>query len=497
MRTCAKRYFNVADQKIEQLRRFPLVRIGLYLGLASWAMLSDPFGLSSAADKALSDQLGRFRAFAYPVAPAPVTVVAIDYPSIAGLNNGGNGWMEANDWPLTYADHGRILRDLALPKGGEAAPAAIFYDIFFERPRATSGDLGQLGRILKRLDADTSAARIHLAGGGKFVPISPLSQEQLQPASLVVSAWEGSGDLYPLQAPLGSTAEAKPVATAANALYQDLCKARGDDCRWVDASDQPDMSIQWSITARDDCRAGPISIKQDAVAIFFRFIGLGTTVQNPPAECMPVHQVRLSQLYGEHPVSLRPPHLKPGEPFVVLVGNVMPSLNDYVASPLYGQVAGVYLHANALANLCEMGQSYVRQSSTQLLIFFCLLVAILFWMWRSGTLDYKFQHHKCVGAKSSSFLSNAMSALWLSLITALLVSLTFYLCYELHAAPEGWMALAAFLPLLREAIAATESNYNKDAPREKAQPDLSPASCQPEHRSGLGRYTADPENSQP
>lgn len=164
LRSC----FKWVDDRFERLRRLPLVRIGLYSLFASWVLLSDPFGLSSAADKALSDQLGRFRAFVQPVAPAPVTVVAIDYPSIAGLNNDGNGWMEANDWPLTYADHGRILRDLALPKGGEAAPAAVFYDIFFERPRATSGDLGQLGRILKRLDADTSAASIHLAGGGSL-----------------------------------------------------------------------------------------------------------------------------------------------------------------------------------------------------------------------------------------------------------------------------------------------------------------------------------------
>ncbi|MGR6450995.1 CHASE2 domain-containing protein [Pseudomonas plecoglossicida] len=492
LRSC----FKWVDDRFERLRRLPLVRIGLYSLFASWVLLSDPFGLSSAADKALSDQLGRFRAFVQPVAPAPVTVVAIDYPSIAGLNNDGNGWMEANDWPLTYADHGRILRDLALPKGGEAAPAAVFYDIFFERPRATSGDLGQLGRILKRLDADTSAASIHLAGGGQFVPISQLSREQLPPASLVVSAWEGSGDLYPLQAPLGSAAETKPVATAANALYQDLCKARGDDCHWADATDLPDLSIQWSITARDDCQAGPLSTARDVVAILHRFVGLGTAIQNPPAECMPVHQVRLSQLYGEHPVSLRPPHLKPGEPFVVLVGNVMPSLNDYVASPLYGQVAGVYLHANALVNLEEMGQNYVRQSSNQWLILACLLVAILFWMWRSGTLGYTSRQPKREASIHTSFLSNSLSAAGLSLITLLLVSLTFYLCHMLHVAPEGWMAFTAFLPLLRETIAATESNYYKDAPRENTQPDLPATSCQPEHRSGLGRYPADPENSQ-
>ncbi|MDZ3993845.1 hypothetical protein PspTeo4_29008 [Pseudomonas sp. Teo4] len=434
-------------------------------------MFSDPFGLSSAADKALSDQLGRFRAFAQPVAPAPVTVVAIDYPSIAGLNNDGQGWMAANDWPLTYADHGRILRDLALPKDGEAAPAAIFYDIFFERPRTTSGDLGQLGRILKRLDENPSASRIYLAGGGKFVPMSQQSREQLQPTPLAVSAWEGSGDLYPLQAPLAETAGAKPVATAASALYQALCRARGDDCHWIDSTNLPDLAIQWSITDTDDCRAGSQNTWQDVAAIRNRLFGFEAEAHNPPAECMPVHQVRLSQLYAEHPVSLRPPHLKPGEPFVVLVGNVMPSLNDYVASPLYGQVAGVYLHANALANLNELGQSYVRESDSKIPISVCFSAAIVYWMWRFGTLGYRGQVRKAAEATSDSLVLSLLIGGGLTLLTLVMVSLTFYLCYELRVAPEGWMSLVAFLPILRGAIAATESNY-KDAPGEKSHSDL-------------------------
>lgn len=471
-----ERAIKALDCGVERLRRCPLVRVLLYLGFASWVLFSDPFGLSSAADKALSDQIGRFRAFAFPVAPAPVTVVAIDYPSIAGLNNEGKGWMEANDWPLTYADHGRILRDLALPRGGEAAPAAIFYDIFFERPRATSQDLGQLGRNLKRLDANPAASRIHLAGGGRFVPMSPQSLEQLQPASLAVSAWEGAGDLYPLQAPLRDAQGDKPVATAASALYQELCKARGDDCHWIDSPNQPDLAIQWSITARDDCPASSQSAWRDVVAIFYRLAGFATAAKNPPAECMPVHQVRLSQLYGEHPVSLRPPHLKPDEPFVVLVGNVMPSLNDYVASPLYGQVAGVYLHANALVNLSEKGQDYIRQSDSEKFIFLCLFLAILFWMWRHGTLGWKIQKRIAADAKNDLVVVKVIKALGLTVLSMLLVTSSFYLCYRLSVAPEGWMSLSAFIPFLWEAIAVSEPNYHKDVPNEKAFPDsLAPA----------------------
>ncbi|MND79726.1 CHASE2 domain protein [compost metagenome] len=469
--------FRVLDDGFEKLRKWPLARIGLYLMLGYWGLFCDPFGLSSAADKALSDQLGRFRAFSHPVAPAPVTVVAIDYPSIAGLHNDGKGWLEANDWPLTYADHGRILRDLALPKSGEPAPAAIFYDIFFERPRTTSGDLQQLGRVLERLDANPVASRIHLAGGGSFVPMSPQAREQLQSASLAVSAWDGVGDLYPLKAPLGTATTAEPVATAAGALYQDLCKARAEDCRWAEAASLPELSIQWAMTSRDDCRAEHASALRDVISILWRLAGLSTAAENPTAACMPVHQVRLSQLYGEHPVSLRPPRLKPGEPFVVLVGNVMPSLNDYVQSPLYGQVAGVYLHANALANLDERGEHYIHQSDSQIANFLFLLVMILMCMHLQGTLGWQVQTRKSSAAEKDSFVFKIMKTLGFTALNTLVVAVGYYLFYLANMAPDGWLALAAFMPFLWEVVLAGEQNYSKDGPDEKAFLNPAVATC--------------------
>src|SRR5690606_15618208 len=99
----------------------------MYLVLGAWAIWADPFGLSSASDKALSDEMSRIRAYLNPVGPAPITVVSIDYESIKGLHNKGQGWMQANDWPLAYAVHVRILRDLMNPLDTER-PAAIFYD---------------------------------------------------------------------------------------------------------------------------------------------------------------------------------------------------------------------------------------------------------------------------------------------------------------------------------------------------------------------------------
>lgn len=448
----------------------------LYFALGFWALFSDPFGLSAAADKALSEQLGRFRAFIQPVDLAPITVVAIDYPSIAGLHNDGQGWMKANDWPLTYADHSRILRDLAQPENGEAAPTAIFYDILFERPRATSGDLAQLGRMLARLRTKPKAPTIYLAGGGSFVPMSPEARDQLQQPMLAVSAWEGAGDHYPLRASLGGTDANKTAPAAASALYLDLCRASGGDCNWIRANGLPSLSLQWGATARDDCHVGLTAVWRDFSAILSRLAGRSTAPYYPSAACMPVHQVRLSQLYGERPISLRPPHLGAGEPFVVLVGNVMPSLNDYVPSTLYGQVAGVYLHANALANLNEKGVRYVHESDSLLFNSACLLLTILFCMWHQGTLGWRAQEACSAKAMQESLASRLFKTLKATTLYALLILLGYFGFYLLNQAPDGWLALIAFFPFLREVVLAGESNYrpHKEVSNDQAHPSSFP-----------------------
>lgn len=437
----------------------PPVRVLLYLALGFWAIFSDPFGVSTAADKALSEQLGRFRAFIQPVNLAPITVVSIDYSSIAGLHNGGQGWMTANDWPLTYADHSRILRDLAQPKHGEAAPAAIFYDILFERPRATSGDLASLGRMLARLRVDSKAPPIYLAGGGSFVPMSAEARDLLQRPTLAVSAWAGVGDYYPLRASLGGAYGIKTAPTAASALYLDLCRVRGDDCRWVETNGLPSLSLQWGAATRAGCRAGLNAVWRDFSAILSGLVGRAVPPHYLSAACLPVHQVRLSQLYAEQPVSLRPPYLGPEEPYVVLVGNVMPSLNDYVPSPLYGQVAGVYLHASALANLDEKGESYIHESETLLFNLVCLLLTILFCMWRQGTLSWRAQEVSSDKAVPESLPKRLFWALITTALYAVLIVLGHFGFYLLNQSPEGWLALIAFFPFLREVVLVGESNY--------------------------------------
>ncbi len=430
-------------------------------------------GLASAADRALSNQLGRFRAFTQPIGTAPITVVNIDYPSINGLHNSGKGWMGADDWPLTYADHGRILRDLAMPRNGESAPTAIFYDILFERPRVMSGNLDSLGRTLSRLRENSNAARIYLAGGGSFLSMSKQSLSQLKNPSLAVSAWDGVGDNYPLQAQLSNIAGSKITVSAASILYQELCRARHEDCRWIQSTALPPLSPQWFITANSDCPAGKLSVWHDVKAIIMRFATFSASLEYPPSSCMPVHQVRLSQLYGEQPVSLRPPHTRLGEPYVVLVGNVMPSLNDYVESPLYGQIAGVYLHANALINLIHQGEQYIIERDIFWFSLFMLLVTISICMWFRGT----FGQHGWFGRIRKMFVAAMIyvekigsGSLIIKTFKSMLISvfyaatvITGYMAFSIfNLHPQGWFVLLALIPFLKEVVLSGESRYAQD-----------------------------------
>lgn len=443
-----------------RLMRFAPVRWMLYSLLGYWALQSDPFGFSAATDKALANQIGRFTSFLLPQPMAPITVVAIDYPSIEGLHNGGQGWMKANDWPLTSADHRRILRDISSPHG-EPAPAAIFYDIFFERPRVISGELEQLGRQLSRLRDDPLQPRVFLAGGGSFIPMSQAAYQGLQRPQLAASAWEGMGDFYPLRAPLDVGGELQP--TAASALYQVLCDASEKDCSWLETAPAQNLAVQWPLLRDGACDRPWMNVGRDLWAIIGRVVGFGTGESTYSAACAPIHQVRLAQLYGEHPVSLRPPGLAPGEPYVVLVGVVMPSLRDYVPSPLYGQVAGVYLHANALENLQRNGADYLHEVDLRcaaVLVMMGLIAAFMF---------ARSQRNRCAwlgrvfaeAERDVPLRRRLLRTLCFGVAFGLIVSALYgYFVLFLRVTPEGWLSLIGLMPFLLEVVLEGEKKHS-------------------------------------
>ncbi len=446
----------------------PLLRFFIYFITGWWILAGDPFGVSTASDRAVSAEVNRISSFFSPVRQAPITVVLIDFESIEGLHNDGAGWMAANDWPLTYSDHARILKDL-VTREKDQQPAAIFYDIFFERPRVITGDMSRFGRQLSLIQT-ASGVPVYLAGGGSFMPMSDSSYEALGRPRLTATAWQGYGDYYPLHAPLtGSDAPSTLPKNAAPmpalAMYKELCRARGEACAWTDREDLPPQAIQWEVQNAEACGArvegtsyGPVASTLLRIA---HTLGIAVDVPEATAECLPVHQVRLASLYGESPESLRPPSLVAGEPYVVMVGVIMPSLKDYVASPLYGLVEGVFLHASALENLNRMDQDYIREKNIVIAALLVWGLAIFFVMYWYASYRNGFRKADLSKYQRGMAAKLALKAAWFAGFAALIVLIYLLLYRVFRISPDGWLGIIPLIPLMGEFVVSSEKLVNE------------------------------------
>ncbi|MGB6008699.1 CHASE2 domain-containing protein [Castellaniella sp.] len=455
--------------KLSKHLRF-LAQLLMLWALGMWVIWADPFGLSSASERALAEDISRSRAYVQPVPPAPITVVNIDYDSIRALHESGR--LEANDWPLTYRDHARILSRLVSRQNADDVPAAVFYDIFFERPRTASGDMRRLGSVLGRIAQGTDQSSrpyppVYLAGGGGKIPISDETYALLNQPKLVASVWDGLGDNYPLSRGLRDadreTAVPQSAPSAAWALYQELCRARGHGCGGIQAQDV--LSTQWVLREDRECGNWTTRVPRYVLLTIFRYLGFGGAPASASTDCLPVHQVRLSELFLPDGGRLRPPYLGSGEPFVVLAGVIMPSLNDYHATPLYERLAGVYIHAMALENLDRLGGDYLRTREIRhvsSLVWLLLTTLVCIWRQYFRQKAGRLIRARCgcsvqpqpsnqglAGAAARQALGRlARRAAWLSL-WVLMVFAIYVLCYSiLDIALQGWLFMIGLVSLL-------------------------------------------------
>ncbi|MCE8014820.1 CHASE2 domain-containing protein [Halomonas sp. MCCC 1A17488] len=426
------------------------VRYLVYVALGIWALAADPFTLSSTSDRALSREYQNLHVRLSGVEPAPLTVVMIDAPSIQALHGDGSGWMSSSDWPLDYADHARLITDLTDSQAHP--PSALFYDIFFEAPRSASGDLGRLGSRLSMLAQD-GPTKLLLAGGGSPMPMSLPSYELLAQPQLAPTSWHGHGDDYPFLAavPLLNTTRGDVRPTPAVAVYQALCEASNRSCDWLEPTSASDLSVQWASREAPECvPAEPVSRSGALLKRFAQGVLQGLYRKVEPshlsADCLPVNLVRASQLYGDDPVSLVPPELGEGAPYAVMVGVVMPSMLDYVATPIYEQLPGVMLHAVAFENLWRLESGYFRYRDVTLWGIAAWCLAVLLFM-----LQAQRRHVSPPRTKIPLVL------IWWGVITVAVLLLQLVFHNLMRIVPEGWLSLIAVVPLLREVVLRNEA----------------------------------------
>lgn len=443
----------------ERLWRSSTVRLCIYCMLGAWALLGDPFTLSTASDRALNHEYHNLHVRLSGVDTPPVTVLLLDAESIQGLHNSGQGWMSSDDWPLDYNDHRRLITDLAARLSDP--PAALFYDVFFEAPRTASGDLTRLGRTVERLDASGRGAPIVLAGGGVTMPMTEEAHRQLGEPTLSPTAWEGFGDFYPLAAPLtdasskaGAALPLAPSPTPAVSLYEHWCGAMPRSCDWLTPATAPPMAVNWAIKESPSCV--PADYGRRASVVMRRFSegimqGMFGRIEPDPVatDCLPMHVLNAARFYAaDAPTTLRPPGLAPDIPYVVMVGVKMPSLHDYVQTPVYDRLPGVFLHAFAFENLWRLDADYywLKDLTYYGLLAWCLCVICFMWqakrLGRRGHLPRRLYH---------------VLFWWLVIgFSVLAIQLVFH--NAMRIVPEGWLSLIALLPLLREVVLRLEAN---------------------------------------
>lgn len=443
----------------ERLWRNTVLRLCIYCLLGVWALLGDPFTLSSASDRALSNEYHNLHVRLSGVDEPPVTVLLLDAESIQGLHNNGQGWMSSNDWPLDYNDHKRLITDLTVRL--DDPPAALFYDIFFEAPRAASGDLTRLGRTIDHIHTSDKGVPIVLAGGGVTMPMTEEALSQLGEPVLSPIAWEGFGDFYPLAAALNdepqkANAQAPPALapTPAVSLYEVWCSNSPRPCDWLTPATAPPMAIHWSAKESQSCI--PADYSHRAWVVTRRFIeGImqGIFGQVEPdyisTDCLPMHVLNAAQFYAdEAPTTLRPPGLAPYIPYVVMVGVEMPSMHDYVQTPVYDRLPGVFLHAFAFENLWRLDAGYywLKDLTYYGLLAWCLCV--IYFMRQAKRIDRR--------GHTPRRMYHVL--LWWLVIGLLVVVLQVLFHNLMRIVPEGWLSLVALLPLLREVVLRLEAD---------------------------------------
>ncbi len=429
-----------------------LVIFAAFVAPAVLLDVADPFGLSRAV-QAYSENLFQkvTSSFYQSAAQERIAVVLIDQHTLA---------QRGESWPPRYIYYEEVVRRIARHR-----PAAIFLDVLIEDRRAYDDSLEParqaLGRTLSERGVPLYVATLDTEGNSVFADVPGV-----QPTLV---GWSGHGDDYPLllgeghyfsdggRVPDGGAhCTAELPATAAFALYRQLCAsgaqsgcpaqlASGD----VGAFCEP-VVVQWGrnvapiVRERDlisDSQCVPdhdswSNRLAGAFASFLAALGSGLDEQALKRNRQPCpYTVTLRE---EDLASEKARGVLEGR--VVMVGLSLAGIHDMVASPVHGQVPGVYLHAMALDNLLTWNADYFKRGdgAGSLLLVGALLC------WLSAALI------RANPARLGFFLR--------ALAIMLVLAASAYLYLYRHRPPLDWLGLLLIYELAKRVIDKTAIN---------------------------------------
>lgn len=424
-----------------------MVVIFVALIVPAWLLeIVDPFGLSGAVERHSQQIVQKLAAPFYPAtAQSRIAVVLIDEASLA---------IRGESWPPRYLYYEEVVRRIAKQR-----PSAIFLDVLIDDHRSYDGSLPLAQKALEETLQETGVP-LYLAvlddGERNLFAKVPGTQ-------LAMAGWSGYGDDYPLlvdkthrfgEKPLdgGKQCDSESLPTAAFALYRQVCSI-GTQGSCGDTPAKADVGafcaplvVQWGynvapeVRARDlisDSQCAPSDARPgsrlfDSVRLLWSSF-LASFSNDLEAQGRQTCPYTLT-LREEDLSSARARGLLKDR--VVLVGTSLAGIHDLVASPVHGQLPGVYLHAMALDNLLTWDDGYFsRAEGTPILLVLGLLLA-----WVSAALIR-------ANPDRLEFLLHAFAAM-----LVLGVSAFFYLV--LHRPPLDWLGLLLIFELARRILEA-------------------------------------------
>lgn len=367
-------------------QRRPLLIFTLSLAALFLVDLFDSFGLDEASERAWADIIDNIYGPAYGIWTARATrdkiaVVLIDQRTLS--ENGQDGL------PLGYSAQAQVLR-----KVGEAAPSAIFWDVYYPRARAARSTVSRFGARLGNMVSATDPGVDDLARAMREVsadrplfvgpiardspPIAPLRALLDNNASLPITRGVHEVGLdvdtttsrrYESSIEVRKFPDGTPqrLSSAAVALYAAYCAARPvGDCpsgRALPAGRS--MLVQWGFgvsewrAAQLDPDRQSVCGEQDGLWRWLHYFGRGMFRQLYPAR----DDRRIGERCGYHDIvpaaDLANYHVSGAKLAdrlkgrIVLVGFDIATSSDRRIVPFYGEVPGVLIHAMALDNLIQ------------------------------------------------------------------------------------------------------------------------------------------------
>lgn len=402
----------------------------------------DPFGMSSAADRASESIFLRL----YPVLYEAdwrdkVKIVVIDEE---GLPIAPNQGLATGEWPLTFEEYtaliGRVL---------ELEPKGVFVDILLDTENGR--DPKVIEDFIASLGNNGPPVVFAAYGDPKKQLIKPL-QDLGFTALASGRAFRGLVELtapanhYPVKSKDGGLS---PAAVLYVATLNDLNAASAGEYAALD-SESADMLVAWGNTlpAGDAASPGcsPFTDDTDSrlqalqTAIVAGFSERPTDAATPSKwqilqPCAYHEEIAARDLFDPTDNGIRAREKIKGT--YVFIGAAISGLGDVIDSPVHGQLPGVYLHAMALDNLLTFRGKYLETSTGAALVQFLLIFLCLF----LGGLA--FADRPTPRMRREALGSIAVRIIAWALFALMAAALLLFFLINLHLAPYNWGGVLA------------------------------------------------------